>query len=317
METDKKFEDFFRRVQKEIQREIERSIRDENIRYALQGGKLLRPVMLMLSFKVCDGKNYRKALESALGIELAHSASLVHDDIIDKDNERRGRPSLHVEKGLEVAILTGHRMINEAFRIALKHGKRNAFIFLDTWNETLEGELKDVEITSKLMDHIKRGDLRELSKEYFKIIDLKTASLFSAACKAGAIEANASEDLTELLARYGKEVGISYQLADDLVDIISGKFDEGLVLPLVRLYRGKEIEIVKIAEENNKILLNLIINRKEDLKEIYLEEIRKHVKNAEKLASSEKIKDSSFKDMLREAPRYIVNKMLENVGVVI
>ncbi|HEB37641.1 MAG TPA: hypothetical protein ENI14_03155, partial [Thermoplasmatales archaeon] len=270
-----------------------------------------------LSFKACDGKNYRRALESAVGIELAHSASLVHDDIIDEDNERRGKPSLHVKKGLGVAILTGHRMINEAFRIALKHGKRNAFIFLDTWNETLEGELKDVEITSKLIEYIKRGDLRKLYNEYFKVIDLKTASLFSAACRAGAIEANAPEDLIEILAKYGKEVGISYQLADDLVDIISGKFDEGLVLPLVRLYKGKESEIAKIVEGNNKILLNLIINRKEDLKEIYLKEIRRHVKNAERLASSEKIKDSLFKDMLREAPRYIVNKMLENVGGII
>ena len=94
-------------------------------------------------------------------------------------------------------------------------------------------------------------------------------------------------------------------------------FPVGLRTNAIKQPVNQALKVTKIAEENNKILSNLIINRKEDLKEIYLEEIRKHVKNAEKLASSEKIKDGPFKDMLREAPRYIVNKMLENVGVVI
>lgn len=316
MRTGGGFEEFFKKVQKEIRDRIEQSIKDENIKYALEGGKLLRPVMLILSFKACNGKNYERALESAIGIELAHTASLVHDDIIDDDKRRRGKPALHIKKGLGIAILTGHKMINEAFRIALKHGKKNAFIFLNTWNETLEGELKDISLTSRLLEHIEKGNLRKLINEYFKVIDLKTASLFSAACKAGAIEADAPQKLVDLLAKYGRSVGISYQLADDLVDIINGKFDEGLILPLVKIY-GRNKEVVKIIRENQDLPLDFLIEREDDLKWIYLEEIRKHVEGAESLASSEMIEDGPFKDMLVEAPRYVVNKMLEEVGVVV
>lgn len=309
------FDEFFKEMQKEIRKEIERSIKDENVRYALHGGKLLRPVMLMLSFKACDGKDHNRALESALGIELAHSASLVHDDITDGDKERRGRPSLYVEKGIGVAIMTGHKMINHAFRIALKHGKKNAKIFLDTWNETLEGELKDIDLSSKLLEHLKEGNVTNLVKDYFDTIKMKTASLFSAACRAGAMEAKAPKELVELLARYGREVGISYQLADDLVDILNGRFDHGLILPMVKLYGKKDGETVNIVEMGHDSISKIIKERGDDLKSIYLEEIEKHVLEAIKLASSDLIKESNYKDMLKEVPKYIVNKMLEEVGV--
>ena len=315
MKRVRSFEEFFREIQKELRKQISKSIKDENIRYALQGGKLLRPAMLILSFKVCNGRNYKRAIETALGVELAHSASLVHDDIVDGDRERRGRPSLYVKKGLGVAILTGHIMINEAFRIALKHSKKNAFIFLDTWSKTLEGELKDIAISSKILEYVKRGEIRQLLEEYFKVIDLKTASLFSAACKAGAIEAKASEEVIEVLARYGREVGISYQLADDLVDMMNGRFDEGLILPLSKFH--EEIDVTKAIRDNSKIVKDLLEERKRELMKVYVEEIEKHVRYAEKLASSDIIRDGPYKAMLKEAPRYIVNKMLKEVGVVI
>ena len=87
-------------------------------------------------------------------------------------------------------------------------------------------------------------------------------------------------------------------------------------MPLVKIY-GRNKEVVKIIRENQDLPLDFLIEREDDLKWIYLEEIRKHVEGAESLASSEMIEDGPFKDMLVEAPRYVVNKMLEEVGVVV
>ena len=126
------FQDFVHTIQLEVQETINQSITDPDIRYAMEGGKLLRPVMLILSYKACaNGSDiyYSNALESALGMELAHAASLVHDDIMDDDDTRRGKLALHVKKGMGNAILTGHRMISTAFRISVEHGLENALIF--------------------------------------------------------------------------------------------------------------------------------------------------------------------------------------------
>jgi len=307
----KNFEEFFSSYQKLIRKEIDRRIKDEDMRYALNGGKLLRPSILMLSFVACNGKNFERAMESAIGIELAHSASLIHDDIMDNDKERRGKPAFHVKKGIGKAILTGHKMINEAFRISLKHGKKNAQIFLDSWNEAVTGQILDIDVTARIKELIKNKNIEEIIQEYFNIINLKTASLFSVACRAGAIEAKAPEDLIENMARYGREVGIAYQLADDLVDMLSGKLDDSIMLAVARF---KE----HAGDANTNDLTDLFKSiDKEFLKSMYIEEIKKHIEKAQSIVSSEKRINPDFAKILKEAPVYIVNKMLESVGVVI
>lgn len=312
------FIEFFQKTQEEIRQEIDRMIDDEDIKYALDGGKLLRPTMLLLSFKACNGKNYRRALESAVGVELAHCASLVHDDIMDGDIERRGKPALHVIKGVGTAILVGHKMINMAFRISLEHGENNAKIFLDTWNETLLGQLKDIDFTAHLEDILNGEKPDKLLKEYFKIIEMKTASLFSAACRAGAIEAGAPQDVIMLLKEYGKEVGIAYQLSDDLVDIVNGKIEEGIIMPLIKAY-GNNIDkgLLDVLMKNGGVIEETFRRRGINLREIYEGEIRKHVRRAEELASSPLIPEGVYKEMLKEAPYYIVNAMIKNIGLVI
>jgi len=307
----KNFEEFFSSYQKLIREEIDKRIKDEDMRYALNGGKLLRPSILMLSFIACNGKNFERAMESAIGIELAHSASLIHDDIMDNDKERRGKPAFHVKKGIGKAILIGHKMINEAFRISLKHGKKNAQIFLDSWNEAVTGQILDIDVTARIKELIKNKNIEEIIREYFNIINLKTASLFSVACRAGAIEADAPEDLIENMAKYGREVGIAYQLADDLVDMLSGKLDDSIMLAVARFK-----EHVGDADTND--LTDLFKNiDKEFLKSMYIEEIKKHIEKAQSIVSSEKRINPVFAKILKEAPVYIVNKMLESVGVVI
>jgi len=145
---------------------------------------------------------------------------------------------------------------------------------------------------------------------------MKTASLFATACRAGAIEAEADDELIEMMREYGREVGIAYQLADDFVDLMEGKLEEGIILPVIKIYGSVDEEILKKLEEGD--LLNEAIKKHIDgLKEIYKEEIRKHIERAREIASSEIIPDSEYKELLKEAPQYIVNAMMKNIGVTI
>ncbi len=315
------FQEFFSYAQNEVRREIDKTIDDEDMRYALEGGKMLRPAMLLLAFRACDGKDeyYKNALESAMGVELAHSASLIHDDIMDGDIERRGKPALHVIRGIGAAILIGHKMISMAFRISLSHGMENAKIFLDTWDETLVGQLKDIDFNAHLENILNGEKPDELVREYFRIIEMKTASLFATACRAGAIEAKAPKELIELMREYGREVGMAYQLADDLVDIVNGKLEEGIIMPILRAY-GNNLnpEIVEKLKQNGTEIIEEALKRNGlDLREIYREEIKKHVERAVEIASSPLIPDTIYKNLLKEAPRYIVNAMIKNINMVI
>ncbi|KAA0002614.1 MAG: hypothetical protein DRN33_00780 [Thermoplasmata archaeon] len=315
------FQEFVAHVQDEVQREINEKIKDKDIRYALEGGKMLRPVMLILSFRACNGGDdrYEKALESALGIELAHSASLVHDDIMDGDTTRRGKPSLYVKNGIGSAILTGHRMISKAFRISVEHGLENAMIFLDTWDKTLIGQTEDIDLNAHLENILNGGNSSELLiKEYFNVIEMKTASLFATACRAGAIEAKAPPEIISLMAEYGRNVGLAYQLADDLVDIAEGRLEEGIIMPLLNVY-GKNInkEIIEMLKDGRISIEDELRKRGTNLQDVYKNGIVKYVRKAQEMANSPLIPDSIYKPLLHEAPAYITNKMAEKVGVTI
>jgi geranylgeranyl pyrophosphate synthase len=316
------FKEFFEHAQRDVRREIDRRIKDEDMLYALEGGKLLRPAMLLLSFRACNAggdTSYERAVESAIGVELAHSASLVHDDIMDGDIKRRGKPALHIKSGVANAILTGHRMINIAFRISLDHGLQNAQIFLDTWNHTLIGQIKDVDFTYHLDKILNGGHSPEiLLREYFKIIDMKTASLFAAACRAGAIEADASQDVKSLLRKYGREIGLAYQLADDLVDIAEGKIEEGIIMPLIKACGNNLNEdAIQLLMNGGTTIENELKRRGMNLTKIYEGEIKRHVKKAQEISMSPLIPLSRYKPLLKEAPSYITNKMAEKIGVLI
>jgi len=316
------FQEFVRTIQQEVREEIDSSITDPDMRYAMEGGKLLRPVMLILSFKACSNGSdtyYQKALESAVGIELAHSASLVHDDIMDHDDTRRGKPALHAKKGVGNAILIGHRMISKAFRISVEHGLDNALIFLDTWDDTLTGQLRDIDLNDHLERIFNGGNSKELlMKEYLRVIEMKTASLFATACRAGAIEAHASHEVRELMAEYGKNVGLAYQIADDMVDIAEGRLEEGIIMPLMRAY-GKKLdkEVIEMLKNGRISLEEELEKQGTSLEDVYRRGIVKYVNKSQENASSPLIPDSPYKTLLKEAPVYIANKMTEKIGVTV
>ena len=312
---------FFEITKEDIEKKIASTISDKKIFTILKYGKRLRPLLAQLSFKVCTGGKetpyqYQRSIEGTVSIELAHTASLVHDDIIDEDKERRGKPAFYIKEGVPNALLNGHKMLAIGFNIALSHGEQIARLYVDTWSEILCGELKEVNFNK---DDIKNGtnELSTKSKifsEYNKIINMKTASLFSSACKAGAIEADATGDILTILAEYGREIGLAYQLADDLVDLEKGEMIDSVVVPLLTRLENKTIN-------NDSFKLN-VIKRKlaknsSKIKQLYTEEIKRHVNKAEKLSKSDIIPPSPYKDLLTDAPAYITNSMLKEINITI
>ncbi|MEF8848075.1 MAG: polyprenyl synthetase family protein [Candidatus Thermoplasmatota archaeon] len=314
-----KLESFFQDIRSDVDKEIKNILKDKNIMKALKGGKRLRPFLTQLSFKTCtQGKEtlpqYKKSLEGTITIELAHSASLVHDDIIDKDEERRGNSALHIKEGISKAILVGHKMLNRGLNIALNHGKELTNLYVETWKDVVDGEINEIDF-NKGNRNIKQkfSTKSQIFEAYKRIIDLKTAKLFASSCKAGALEANMARDISQVFYKYGREIGLAYQLADDLVDLANGELLDSVILPLLnQLEDSKTIKKLK----ENKIKKKLENNRKE-VEEFYIKEIKKHVKNAEKLANSGKIPNSGYKNLLQDAPRYIINKMLKEIKITI
>ena len=308
---------FFDSTRDDIEKKIETTITDKEIIEILNGGKRLRSLLAALSFKACTQgketkKKYQKSLEGTVGIELAHGASLVHDDIIDKDEMRRGKPAFYVKEGVDKAILTGHKMLITGFNIALKHGKQVAKLYLDSWNEVVNGEIDEVDFNKNGVKLKRASTKSQIFEAYNKIINLKTASLFSSACKAGALQANMSEDILKVFANYGREIGLAYQLADDLVDLAKGEFLDSVILPIVNKL---EKQTTKISALEKGQIKSKFEKNKEKIKEVYIEEIKNHVANAVKLSKSDSIPSSEYKLMLGDAPTYIINKMLKEISI--
>jgi geranylgeranyl pyrophosphate synthase len=316
--------DFFDITKVDVENKIKSVVKDKQIVSILQCGKRLRPMVQQLCFKVCTGGRetpyqYQRSVEGSVAIELAHTASLVHDDIIDGDKTRRGRTAFHVQEGVAKALLIGHRMLSIGFNIALSHGDKIAKLYVDTWDEVLNGELEEVEYNAS-EDEVENGNgfgfssKSKIFNEYYKIINMKTASLFSSACKAGAIEAEATGEILDVLADYGREIGLAYQLADDLVDLENGEMIDSVIIPLLTRLENKTVS-------NNSLRIKAIQKKLSkhsgEIKELYLEEIKRHMNRSKKLSLSDVIPPSHFKELLHEAPDYIINRMLKEINVTV
>lgn len=322
MDTSITLVDFFDITKVDVEKKIESVVKDKQLVSILKAGKRLRPFVAQLCFKVCTGGKetpyrYHRSIEGSVAIELAHTASLVHDDIIDGDTLRRGRTAFHIEEGVPKALLVGHRMLSIGFNIALSHGDKIAKLYVDTWDEVLNGELEEVEYNASDADENNGFGFSSKSKifnEYYKIINMKTASLFSSACKAGAIEAEATGEILDVLADYGREIGLAYQLADDLVDLENGEMIDSVIIPLLtrlenKTYSNDSLKIKAIQRKLSK--------HSEEIKELYLGEIKRHMNRAKKLSKSDLIPPSHYRNLLREAPDYIINRMLQEISVTV
>ena len=199
------------------------------------GGKRLRPALLLLCSRVLGGQG-ASAIRMGAVVEILHAATLVHDDVIDQAETRRGRPSTNVQWGNHTCVLAGDWLYMQAFQIALRERNFHILDLLISLTQLMvEGELIQLERIGKIA--ITEADCMEL-------VDRKTAGLFSVCAKLGAIVANADTATEERLGDFAWNLGMAFQLVDDLLDFtareqtlgkpVGGDLKEGKVtLPLV------------------------------------------------------------------------------------
>ena len=187
---------------------------DRVVRYILKTkGKQVRPMFVMLSAGLC-GKINEKASTAAILIEMLHTASLVHDDVVDEADMRRGFFSINALWKNKVAVLVGDYLLSLGLITALKHG-----------------EYQVLHIVSKAVEQMSEGELQQIEKsrfmnlneeEYIEIIRKKTASLIAACCGSGAVAAGAGHQTVEQLTTFGELTGLAFQIKDDLLDFEPG-----------------------------------------------------------------------------------------------
>lgn len=177
------------------------------------GGKRLRPAFVLMACNLYRDE-VQIAMNSALGIEMFHNFTLLHDDLMDEAKKRRNRPTVHVKWDRNTAVLSGDAMLIAAYRLIGQ--TPTAFLkpvldlFTQTALEICEGQQYDMEFEQ-------RTDVTE--EEYMEMIRLKTAVLLACSLKTGALIGDASEQDVEVLYRFGTHIGLAFQLQDDLLDV--------------------------------------------------------------------------------------------------
>jgi len=262
-----KYISFYERERKVIDKKLALALKGRNpsslyqpASYILESsGKRLRPLLVLLSAKAVGG-NIKNVYNAALSVEMLHNFTLVHDDIMDNADLRRGNLTIHKKYNINTAILTGDILAAVAYEFLLRDCKVNAKQALDSFTkglvEVCEGQSLDTEFETR-----KNVSL----PEYIKMIEKKTAALARMCCELGAYLANGSKSDIRALSDYGKYLGIAFQIQDDLLDITADKFEFGKRIG-GDLLEGKKtflfIEALEKAKGKDKSdLLKIIANK--------------------------------------------------------
>ncbi len=280
------------------------------------GGKRLRPALVLLSSKLC-GYSGPAVIRLGAVVELIHTATLVHDDIIDGAETRRGRPSTNSRWGNHMSVLAGDWLYMQAFNVAL--GERQ-FKILDLLigltQVMVEGELLQLTLLRKI---------KITEEEYFELSYRKTACLFSACLRLGAILGRQSEGIEMKLGSYGINLGMAFQIVDDLLDFTSSEEKLGkpvgsdlregkLTLPLIYLLeRSSDAEAAKIRTVLDEgSFQSVSFSEILDLMERHgaLRRARDKARDLAEQARSAlgAFTDSPYKDALRSLPEFILER---------
>jgi len=239
----------------------------EPLKYALDGGKRIRPIILLLASE-CVGKIDDNTLAAACAIELLHTESVIHDDIIDNETLRRQKDPFHIKYGYNTSVLTGDFVLGLILNIASRINNPRVTKNLATTAMMMsEGEV--IESRLEASEDVTFDD-------YLRVIEYKTAIAFETASRLGAIISRGTEEQIESLADYGKNIGIAYQIRDDLHDW-----------------------------QNEDKLFNLLIKKSSDPRDIFnkMEELLKKYSD-KAVFSIRKIKDSQAKNNLESLVRF-------------
>lgn len=291
------------------------SLLDKIMKYIVKTkGKQLRPMFVLLSAKIF-GETNDTSYRAASLIELLHTATLVHDDVVDDADKRRGFFSINALWKNKIAVLVGDYLLSKGLLLSLSNGDFKILEILATAvKEMSEGELLQIEKARRL-------DISE--SVYFEIIRCKTASLISSACGAGAFSTSLDEHKTTIMKDFGEKVGIAFQIKDDLFDY--GKADVGkptgndikekkMTLPLIytlnhcdQSTKNKIIHIFKNAnKKKNEIKFIIdIVNTSGGI--IYAEQkMNEYIEEAFKLI--EPLPDSEAKKYLKQLVNYTIDR---------
>lgn len=245
------FDKYIDRINYTLDKELESYLWSqfyEPLKYATKGGKRLRPLMLLLAAKSVVGKFTDKVCLAAVAVELLHTESIIHDDIIDDEKDRRGRTPFYMKYGYKFSILTADFVLGMILNIIPRIGN------LEVAKELSKAALNMSEGEAL---EIKFHDDSITLNNYIKILESKTASLFEISTKIGAILANGNREEVDALATFGRCIGTAYQIQDDIND-----FEKKEKLLNLLLY-SSSLSTNDFLNELHELYLNYI-NRAED-----------------------------------------------------
>jgi octaprenyl-diphosphate synthase len=202
-------------VETEIRREIASPvglIQEMGGYIAGAGGKRLRPILLLLAARLASYRGPR-AVRLACGVELLHTATLIHDDVVDQAPLRRGQPSANAQWGDDASVLVGDHLYSKSFALLVRYNDRAIL-------ETLARATVSMTEAEVYQLQLKRSGLTSES-DYVRIITQKTASFMSACCRIGALLGGLESDQLEALTRYGLDIGVAFQMSDDALDFVA------------------------------------------------------------------------------------------------
>jgi len=211
-------------VKKLIDRQLRDCCDEVGIRRLIEqfssSGKMLRPGLLLLAGALC-GPITDNHIRVAAVVEMIHNAALLHDDVIDEGQKRRGRPTVNNLWGNELAVLLGDFLLSNVFKMCVGLEPQVTKVIAATTLRTCEGELRQV---------IQRQNWQLSESEYIDIITEKSGALFSSSCYLGGLLAGSGENELRALANFGLNFGIAFQITDDLLDVIGDESETGKTL---------------------------------------------------------------------------------------
>tara|TARA_B100000965_G_scaffold404475_1_gene435310 strand:+ start:141 stop:1154 length:1014 start_codon:yes stop_codon:yes gene_type:complete len=291
-----KLDDVSQRIKYKLASEINliHKITEYHIR---SGGKRIRPLLTLASAKLCGYKNGSRDVNLAACIELIHNATLLHDDVIDKSDLRRGIKTANSIWGNQSSVLVGDYLFSRCFEMMVEDGSHEILKLLSSTSSRIaQGEVLQLE---------HKGEIDLLEETYFNIINMKTASLFAAAARVGACLGNKNKKEKDALESYGRNLGLAFQIADDALDYLAKKVVFGKEIGK-DFYEGKTtLPLIIIFQRAN-------IEERNFLKEIFNKKKRNEDDFSETLALINKYKaiQTSF-----ERAEYFVNVSYDALGI--
>lgn len=274
------------KLAKVFEKKEPRSLYEPSAYLLKSGGKRLRPLLVLLSAKAA-GTKFSAAYNAALAVELLHNFTLVHDDIMDNADKRRGRLTLHKKYDVNTAILAGDSMLSIAYEYLLKDCNGNAKDILASFTngltEVCEGQSLDKEFETRN---------KVSMDEYLEMVRKKTAAMAEMCCSIGTKIGGGSKNEIKTLETYGRNIGIAFQIQDDLLDITADEAEFGKVVGGDLIEGKKTFLFIRAFErargEDKRALFDVILNKGikkyqvEEYKQIYqrlgiLEEAKKSV----------------------------------------